>query len=415
MYLPDLRVLDGWRRCSIGVAAPSRGLVLCATAGTFSTSFNEQLQFLGLTVLAAVSRLAPEDHRRKAPPGPNYRFYERSSRGGSEMGNNPPVPNLGRAGLQDGRATALTVVLPLRRFGYAYYRVTLWLFGLTWLRRRAFGDLDALRFVTAIRWSLLPKVEAKGRRWLLFESNFDGDWDDYLDSFALAATRSIKVILYGARGNPGLDDPAIFKSYARAYDHVPDYYFSAYPTATAADLRHALATISPSSVEKIKRSGYGKGAPTWTTLLFKISPGGSPAVIDAARAIVGNEILDPFNNSSFVHFARIVVRPTPTGDWLLITVTHDNTREALINELATSNEFLAVVSLAMNPSGVPAQNVPLEAWTQYLASAVPQVSSRALTYTACGSYSRQDLRAALSIDAVNDQWPQWEPSWGSQG
>jgi 3-oxoadipate enol-lactonase len=42
-----------------------RGLVLCATAGTFSTSFNEQLQFLGLTGLAAVSRLAPEVLRNR--------------------------------------------------------------------------------------------------------------------------------------------------------------------------------------------------------------------------------------------------------------------------------------------------------------------------------------------------------------
>jgi hypothetical protein len=41
------------------------GLVLCSTASSFSTSFNEQLQFLGLTGLAALSRLTPEVMRTR--------------------------------------------------------------------------------------------------------------------------------------------------------------------------------------------------------------------------------------------------------------------------------------------------------------------------------------------------------------
>jgi 3-oxoadipate enol-lactonase len=50
-----------WQRHRDRVA----GLVLCSTASSFSNSFNEQLQFLGLTGLAALSRLTPEVMRTR--------------------------------------------------------------------------------------------------------------------------------------------------------------------------------------------------------------------------------------------------------------------------------------------------------------------------------------------------------------
>lgn len=93
----------------------------------------------------------------------------------------------GGAGRVAGRVNALTLVVPLKVGTSALLGA--WLVALRRapgpLRHRAVRNLDQLRFVSAIRWSVLPPFQtARGnpfkrpadQRWqLLFESNFDGD------------------------------------------------------------------------------------------------------------------------------------------------------------------------------------------------------------------------------------------------
>ncbi|WP_426574936.1 hypothetical protein [Aquihabitans sp. McL0605] len=137
------------------------------------------------------------------------------------------------SGRGDGRATALTVVLPLKLGSTLFLRPWLYLLRVGPWRRWAVGTVDHQRFVQAIRWSLLPPFARQRKPWLrpadtrwhlLFESNFDGEWDEYLDVFGSVMGGPLQTIAYWGRGFPGLEDIDLFKAYTRAFDQTPEHY-----------------------------------------------------------------------------------------------------------------------------------------------------------------------------------------------
>jgi hypothetical protein len=145
-----------------------------------------------------------------------------------------PVLNAARGNV-DGRATAITVLTPMRWWGPPLLRM---LFGLTSLTGLGLGTLRRLSFIHYARWTIIDRLPAEGPReplnhsYLFFESNFNGTWDQYIDAFAEVVPKRMRVIWGSSFGFPGPLPTGPFKDYIRRNEFVADHYYSAYPEAT---------------------------------------------------------------------------------------------------------------------------------------------------------------------------------------
>ncbi len=102
------------------------------------------------------------------------------------------------------------------------------------------GPLDDIGTVHFARWVVLPDYGEDGG--LLFTSNYDGTWEDYIRDFAMKAADSFEAIYSNCVGWPagGANDLAAFKAYIRAHELVADVYYRAYPMASVRQVWSAL-------------------------------------------------------------------------------------------------------------------------------------------------------------------------------
>lgn len=97
------------------------------------------------------------------------------------------------------------------------------------------GTLLGIPSIHFAQWSLIDN----GRR-LLFVSNFDGSWENYLDDFIDKASKGLTAIWSNTVGFPktrflafdGASDGARFKAYARDSQRYTNVWYSAYPDLT---------------------------------------------------------------------------------------------------------------------------------------------------------------------------------------
>ena len=245
-------------------------------------------------------------------------------------------------GRTDRRANALSIVVPVTK----PLEMRLWLNWLSWSTERSrLETIDRLRFIYAIRWTVLPPFPAlepgrpaDPRPHLLFESNFDGDWAEYLEVFGAVQGFQLGEIVRRTEAFPGLRDLDLFKRWAKSYDHLPEHYSSAYPDLTAIDIRQHLARKhGRASRSKVWREGFGLRRPTWTTIRLPLQTGQSTKAVEYARAfdvkIDGRWVSELLRDEDEVHFVRIVVLDRPEGSWLLITLVHDGPIEPILHRM----------------------------------------------------------------------------------
>jgi hypothetical protein len=153
-------------------------------------------------------------------------------------------------GNRDGQALALTAIGPLGP-GWRY-----WLLQLAFLARRYIGpyrkrrasELRRLSFVHFARWVLikdLPAGDGVTRRrlrpvYMLFESNFNGGFEEYIDAFSDVLTHAMKILVGAAYNFPGPQPSGPFKDFIRRHDYDAEHFYSAYPDTTTTDVGHAL-------------------------------------------------------------------------------------------------------------------------------------------------------------------------------
>jgi hypothetical protein len=84
--------------------------------------------------------------------------------------------------------------------------------------------------------------EPRRRRYayLLFVSNFNGSWREYIDAFATAIPRRMAVLWGTSYGFPGARPPAPFVNYIERNQLTPNHFYSAYPQASATEVDSAL-------------------------------------------------------------------------------------------------------------------------------------------------------------------------------
>jgi hypothetical protein len=75
--------------------------------------------------------------------------------------------------------------------------------------------------------------------YLLFFSNFNGTWNQYIDAFSAVLSRGLNLIWRWSEKFPGSVPVTLFKEYIARVQFDTDYYYTAYPHATANDLKSA--------------------------------------------------------------------------------------------------------------------------------------------------------------------------------
>jgi hypothetical protein len=147
----------------------------------------------------------------------------------------------------NGKVYALNVITPMKPWK-------------TWILRTAFfvlghvkplqNDLINLSFIEFARWVIIPRSAfpflGNGQRpeelkydYLLFFSNFNGTWNQYIDAFSAVLSQGLNLIWRWSEKFPGSVPVTPFKQYIAQVQFDTDYYYTAYPQATANDLKSA--------------------------------------------------------------------------------------------------------------------------------------------------------------------------------
>ena len=111
-------------------------------------------------------------------------------------------------------------------------------------------DLINLSFIEFARWVVPPrrgfpflgngqKREELQYDYLLFFSNFNWTWNQYIDAFSAVLSRGLNLIWRWSEKFPGSVPVTPFKNYIAQVQFDTDYYYTAYPRATANDLKSA--------------------------------------------------------------------------------------------------------------------------------------------------------------------------------
>jgi hypothetical protein len=111
--------------------------------------------------------------------------------------------------------------------------------------------LKQLSFIHFARWVVIkrdqwPRLDASQPEetlrydYLLFESNFNGSWDQYIEAFSRVIPGGMDNIWRWSVGFPGSVPISPFLDYIRSCQVDTDYYFNAYPGASTNDIRGAL-------------------------------------------------------------------------------------------------------------------------------------------------------------------------------
>ena len=111
-------------------------------------------------------------------------------------------------------------------------------------------DLINLSFIHFARWVVVkrnafPQLSPKQREerlhydYLLFFSNFNGTWNQYIDAFSDVLANGLNLIWRWSAKFPGSRPVTEFKRYIALVQFDTDYYYVAYPRATANDVKAA--------------------------------------------------------------------------------------------------------------------------------------------------------------------------------
>jgi len=145
-----------------------------------------------------------------------------------------------------GRTRAMTVLTPLWPSLGPLWVTVVFLFA-RWSTRKP-GSIQKLSFIHFARWGVIARIPDFGQPaedlrqpLFMFESNYNGTFEQYIDAFAYILTRGMWMFWGSSYGFPGPKPATPFKYYIHANEYVAQHYYSAYPTATTTMITSALA------------------------------------------------------------------------------------------------------------------------------------------------------------------------------
>ena len=145
-----------------------------------------------------------------------------------------------------GKAYAMNVVTPMLPW-------------LTWINRLLFmasralpdklGGLLGLSIIHFARWVIIKRNQwpdlGQGKQtlqndYMLFCSNFNGTWDQYIDAFSDGIPDGLDLLWYSSTRYPHSIPITPFKDYIRANQVDTSYYYNSVPGAAQRDVKSAL-------------------------------------------------------------------------------------------------------------------------------------------------------------------------------
>jgi hypothetical protein len=146
-----------------------------------------------------------------------------------------------------GKAYAMNVVTPMRWYTARFNRLAFWLS----VKYKGFiSGLLTLSLIHYARWVIIkpsqfprlsPEQPAEDLRYtyMLFCSNFNGSWDQYVDSFSAAISGGLDKYWYKSIKYPTSVPMLPFHKYITANQIWTDHYYNAYPMASSTDVKSA--------------------------------------------------------------------------------------------------------------------------------------------------------------------------------
>jgi hypothetical protein len=148
-----------------------------------------------------------------------------------------------------GKAYAMNLVTPIRSHLVPLNKFFFWLVGTRLFQSRLKG-LITLSMIHYARWvvvrgSEFPRVDAAREgedtlyAYMFFFSNFNGSWEQYVDSFSAAIPSGLDLLWYKNVGWPTAVPELPFHGYVQHNQITTDYYYNAYPMAASNDVKSA--------------------------------------------------------------------------------------------------------------------------------------------------------------------------------
>jgi hypothetical protein len=149
-----------------------------------------------------------------------------------------------------GKAYAMNVVTPMKPC-------------LTWVNRLIFmvgraipstlAGLLGLSIIHFARWALIKRDQwpdlGQGKQtlqndYMLFCSNFNGTWDQYIDAFSDGIPNGLDLFWWSSTKYPHSIPVAPFKQYITANQIGTDYYYNATPGSAQRDIKRSLMVFA---------------------------------------------------------------------------------------------------------------------------------------------------------------------------
>jgi hypothetical protein len=146
-----------------------------------------------------------------------------------------------------GKAYAMNVITPMRWYTAWWNRVFFWAAGKF---PGTTAGLVTLSLIHYARWVIImpgqfPKLSEDQPRedikyaYMLFFSNFNGSWNQYVDSFSSAISKGLNLFWFGSIKYPRSVPMLSFHRYITSNQIWTDYYYNAYPMASSNDVKAA--------------------------------------------------------------------------------------------------------------------------------------------------------------------------------
>jgi hypothetical protein len=148
----------------------------------------------------------------------------------------------------NGKAYAMNAITPMKGWKTPILRILFFLLGAIKSKQQ---DLINLSFIHFARWVIVksnqfPRLapeqpeEQLHYDYLLFFSNFNGTWNQYIDAFSAVLYNGLNLIWCWSEKFPGAVPVTAFKRYIALVQFDTDYYYTAYPYATTNDVKAAI-------------------------------------------------------------------------------------------------------------------------------------------------------------------------------
>jgi hypothetical protein len=148
----------------------------------------------------------------------------------------------------NGKAYAMNAVTPMKPWKTPILKLIFFLLGLIKPLQKNLKELSFIHFArwVVIRRDAFPNLAPAQPReqlqydYLLFFSNFNGTWNQYIDAFSSVLYQGLDAIWRWSEKYPGSRPVTDFKRYISLVQFDTDYYYNVYPHAATNDVKAAL-------------------------------------------------------------------------------------------------------------------------------------------------------------------------------